>query len=67
MSIGRTSIAHKGMLQAAKVLAGTAADLMENPALLAKARAEFQEAAAEGYDCPIGPELIPAPQNSGSI
>ena len=67
VSIGRTSIAHKGMLQAAKVLAGTAADLMENPALLAKARAEFQEAAAEGYDCPIGPELIPAPQNSGSI
>ena len=63
VSIGRTSIAHKGMLQAAKVLAGTAADLMLEPALLAKARAEFQAAAAEGYDCPIGPELKPGPQS----
>lgn len=62
VSIGRTSIAHKGMLQAAKVLAGTAADLMTDPALLAKAREEFREAAAEGYDCPIGPELQPGPQ-----
>lgn len=63
VSIGRTSIAHKGMLQAAKVLAGTAADLMTDPALLARAREEFRQAAAEGYDCPIGPELQPAPQS----
>ena len=63
VSIGRTSIAHKGMLQAAKVLAGTAADLMRDPALLARAREEFLQAAAEGYDCPIGPELQPAPQS----
>ena len=53
VSQGKTSVAHKGLLYAAKVLAGAAADLMENPALLQKARAEFQEAAAEGYDCPI--------------
>lgn len=62
VSIGRTSIAHKGMLQAAKILAGTAWDLMTNPALLAKAREEFAVSAAEGYDCPIGPEVIPGPQ-----
>ncbi|MGM9604739.1 MAG: M20 family metallopeptidase [Faecousia sp.] len=62
VSIGRTSFAHKGMLQAAKVLAGTAADLMTDPALLEKAREEFRQAAAEGYDCPIGPELKPGPQ-----
>ena len=53
VSQGKTSMAHKGLLYAAKVLSGAAADLMENPALLQKARAEFQEAAAEGYDCPI--------------
>lgn len=53
VSIGRTSIAHKGMLYAAKILAGTAADLMTDPALLQRARAEFDLAAAEGYDCPI--------------
>ncbi len=57
VSIGRTSIAHKGVLQAAKIIAGSAADLMEQPALLEKARAEFDEAAAEGYDCPIGKEV----------
>lgn len=53
VSQGKTSMAHKGLLYAAKVLSGAAADLMENPALLEKARAEFQEASAEGYDCPI--------------
>ena len=57
VSIGRTSIAHKGVLLAAKILAGSTADLMEQPELLAKARAEFKEAAAEGYDCPIGKEV----------
>lgn len=57
VSIGRTSIAHKGLLQAAKIIAGSAADLMEQPELLEKARAEFDEAAAEGYDCPIGKEV----------
>ena len=62
VSIGKTSIAHKGMLQAAKILAGTAADLMTDPVLLQKARAEFEITAAEGYDCPIGPEVIPGPQ-----
>ena len=35
VSIGRTSIAHKGVLQAAKIIAGSAADLMEQPELLA--------------------------------
>ena len=57
VSIGRTSIAHKGVLQAAKIIAGSAADLMEQPELLEKARAEFNEVAAEGYDCPIGKEV----------
>ena len=45
------------MLLAAKVLAATAADLMEQPELLNKARAEFQEATVQGYDCPIGKEV----------
>ena len=62
VSCGKTSIAHKGLLYAAKVLAGAAADLMENENLLKDAREEFNVAAAEGYDCPIGPDLIPLPQ-----
>ena len=59
VSAGKTGIAHKGILLAAQVLAGAAADLMENPRLLQKAREEFLLATAEGYDCPIGPEVTP--------
>ena len=54
---GVHSIAHKGLLLAAKVLAGTAADLMEQPEILQQARAEFEEVTAAGYDCPIGKEV----------
>ena len=57
--VGKSSIAHKGLLLAAKVLAGAAADLMTQPKLLEKARKEFDITAAEGYDCPIGPEVVP--------
>lgn len=53
VAIGNTSIAHKGMLYAAKVLSGAAADMMEDPALLQKIREEFSVTAAQGYDCPI--------------
>ena len=57
VSTGRSSIAHKGLLLAAKVLAATTADLMEQPEILAKAKEEFLEATALGYDCPIGKEV----------
>lgn len=57
VSLGKTGIAYKGMLQAAKILAGAAADLMDSPALLEKIRKEFNKNAAEGYDCPIGKEV----------
>ena len=57
--VGLLSVAHKGMLYAAMVLAGACADLMESPALLEQARSEFNITAAEGYDCPIGPEVTP--------
>jgi aminobenzoyl-glutamate utilization protein B len=53
VATGKHSIAHKGLLLAAKVLAGTAADLMEQPDILAQARKEFDIATAAGYDCPL--------------
>lgn len=62
VSAGKTSLAHKGLLLAAKVLAGAAADLMTDPGILKDAREEFRISAAEGYDCPIGKEVIPSPQ-----
>ena len=57
VAMGKSSVAHKGVLFAAKVLAATAADLMTKPEILEKAKAEFAVSAAAGYDCPIGPEV----------
>jgi len=62
VSAGKTGLAHKGMLYAAKVLAGAAWDLMTQPAILEEAKAEFAITAAAGYDCPLGPEVVAAPQ-----
>ena len=62
VATGKTGIAYKGLLYAAKVLAGAAADLMEKPDILKAAREEFNETAAEGYDCPIGSEVVPSAQ-----
>ena len=59
VSAGKTSIAHKGLLLAAKVLAGACADLMEQPQLIANARQEFCISAASGYDCPLEPGTKP--------
>ncbi|MCQ2413904.1 MAG: amidohydrolase [Clostridia bacterium] len=53
VSCGKTSIGHKGLLSAAKVLAMTAVDLFEDANLLKAARDEFAERAKDGYTCPI--------------
>ena len=57
VAIGKSAIAHKGLLLAAKVLAGATADLMDCPEILAAAREEFNLTTAEGYDCPITKEV----------
>ena len=62
VSLGRSSIGYKGVLLAAKVLAGSVADLMEDASLLQKARTEFNVSATGGYDCPIEKGVIPGPQ-----
>ena len=62
VSCGKTGIAHKGMLLAAKALAGACADLMDDPGILKAAREEFDITAAEGYDCPLGKEVVAGPQ-----
>lgn len=60
VSCGRTSIGDKGLLYAAKVLAGTAADLFTDPSLLNTAKAEFAERTKdEKYLCPIEDDAIP--------
>ena len=59
VACGKSGLAHKGMFLAAKVLAGTAVDLLSDEALLARARAEFEERSAGGYVCPIEQDAIP--------
>ena len=59
VACGKSGLAHKGMFLAAKVLAGTAVDLLSDGALLARARAEFEERSAGGYVCPIEQDAVP--------
>ena len=59
VACGKSGLAHKGMFLAAKVLAGTAVDLLSDEALLARARAEFEERSVGGYICPIEQDAVP--------
>ena len=55
-----TSIGHKGMLHAAKIMALVAADLFTDPEHLRAARLEFKEKIHDNqYRCPLPPELEP--------
>jgi aminobenzoyl-glutamate utilization protein B len=57
---GRMGIGHKGMLYAAKVMAASAMEFMQNPELIRKARAEFDARyAASNYISPIPEGLKP--------
>jgi aminobenzoyl-glutamate utilization protein B len=58
---GKSGLAHKGMVHAAKAMASTAIDVIADPALLAAAKADHAERTRETpYRCPVGPEVAPA-------
>ena len=59
VSAGGSSIGHKALLHAGKVLSMTAIDLFEDPDLLAKAREEFIKRTGTGYVCPIEEGAVP--------
>ncbi len=59
VSCAKSSIGHKGLLHAGKVLAATAIDLFENPAKLEEAKEEFKVRAAAGYYCPVPADAVP--------
>lgn len=63
VSQGATSIAHKGMLQASKVMAATALQMMENPELIERAKEELKER-LEGQ---VYESLIPATVGGNEI
>ncbi|GAB1531768.1 MULTISPECIES: M20 family metallopeptidase [Brevibacillus] len=61
VSLGATSIAHKGMLHAGKVMASTAIDMLKNPKLIEQAKAELkQRLGGQTYVCPIPEGVMPS-------
>ena len=61
VSCNKTPMAHKATVHAGKVLCAAAIDLLEQPALLEAAKAEFRQRTAAGYTCPIPADAVPAP------
>ena len=60
VSCGASSIGDKGLLWAARVLCGAAADLFAEPERLEAAKAEHRKRTEKhGYICPIPPEAVP--------
>jgi aminobenzoyl-glutamate utilization protein B len=61
VTIGASSIAHKAMLHAGKVMAATAVEVVENPHIIEEARAELQEYLRDdAYMCPIPAGVRPS-------
>jgi aminobenzoyl-glutamate utilization protein B len=57
---GKAPAAHKGLAHAAKIMAGTAQDLLSDDLLIARAKADFKASqAGNGFPCPIPPEAKP--------
>lgn len=59
VSAGKSSIGHKGVICAGKVLASAAIDLYEDPCLLKAAREEFEKKTEGGYYCPVPDGAVP--------
>lgn len=61
VSCGNTSIAHKALLAAGKVIAGTAIDLIEQPEVLKAAKEEHEKKLKRygNYICPVPEGAVP--------
>ena len=63
VAVGKSSMAHKGMLQAARILAATAIDALDDPDLIARAKAEKERrTGGQPYICPIPAGVAPQMQ-----
>jgi aminobenzoyl-glutamate utilization protein B len=61
VSQGQSALAHTGMVRAAQILTATAVELIQNPQLIAAAKAELLERRqGKPYECPI-PADVPLP------
>ena len=59
VAVGRSPLAHKAMLQAAKVMAAAGLDLMTDPELLKKAKDELKQRIKDDLYIPIPAGIRP--------
>ena len=60
VSQGKSTVAHKGMIHAAKIMASTASNLIKNPEKIIEAKKEFDSHISKNpYICPIPEGVIP--------
>ncbi len=60
VSIGRSEVAHKGLIYAAQVMAGAAVDLLEDDSLIKAAKEEYtRRLNGKKYVCPIPDDVKP--------
>ncbi len=63
---GKSALAHKGMVHAAKTMAGTAVDVLSNAELLEKAKADHRaRLAVTPYESPLPADLTPVLDMAG--
>lgn len=57
---GKSGIAHKGMIHVAKVMAATAVEALQNPAVIDQAKADYADRTANNpYVCPLPTNISP--------
>ena len=57
---GKSGIAHKGMIHVAKVMAATAVEALQNPAVIDQAKADYADRTANNpYVCPLPADVQP--------
>ncbi len=62
VACGCTSIAHKGLINAGRVMAGAVIDLIDDPSVIDAAKVEFKKRlGGETYKCPIPADVKPTP------
>lgn len=62
VSQGKTSLAHKGLVYAGKVLAASAVEIFENPEIIEKSKQELAKQTNNAYRNPLPEELQPSIQ-----
>jgi aminobenzoyl-glutamate utilization protein B len=61
VAVGKSALAHTGMVHVAKAMAGTAVDAINKPALIAKAKADHQQrTGGKPYASPLPEDAKPA-------